>query len=105
MREQTRTTWTIRDILNPDIPNIRHMTSSKTANPHSAWHRFLRRFERFHLILLIVFVVLVILRLALPYAVKSYVNHQLDKSKDFTGSVGDITMRLWRGGYRIHQIR
>ncbi|HTB86204.1 MAG TPA: DUF748 domain-containing protein [Candidatus Sulfotelmatobacter sp.] len=43
-------------------------------------------------------------RLALPYAVQSYVNHALNKSKDYSGSIGHVRMRLWRGGYRIYQV-
>ena len=72
---------------------------------HLALRKFFRRVGRIHLILLAISLALLAIRLALPYAVKSYVNHQLNKAKDFTGSVGDITIHLWRGGYQIHHIQ
>ncbi len=49
-------------------------------------------------------VVLVLLRLALPFALKSYVNRQLDKTPDYEGQVGEIDVHLWRGAYQIHDV-
>ena len=51
-----------------------------------------------------VVVVLIGVRLALPFALKSYVNHQLNKSWDYSGKIGDVTVHLWRGAYQIHDI-
>src|SRR5438445_13165705 len=48
--------------------------------------------------------VLILLRLALPFAIKHYVNRQLQKSKDYSGQVGDIRVLLWRGAYQIKDI-
>lgn len=48
---------------------------------------------------------LIAVRLALPYAVKAYVNHKLNEARDYTGKIGDVDMKLWRGGYRIHQVQ
>ena len=48
---------------------------------------------------------LIAARLALPYAVKTYVNGKLNEAGDYTGRVGDVNMKLWRGGYRIQQIQ
>ena len=50
-------------------------------------------------------VLLLGIRIALPYAIKAYVNHVLNKSPDYGGSVGDLNMQLWRGGYQIRQIQ
>jgi hypothetical protein len=45
-----------------------------------------------------------VLRLAMPFVVKSYVNRQLNASRDYGGRIGDVDMKLWRGGYRIHHV-
>ncbi len=68
---------------------------------HSRWHRASRVVQWS----LIVLVVLIAVRLALPSAVKAYVNHKLNESRDYAGKIGGIEMRLWRGGYRIQQIQ
>jgi hypothetical protein len=49
-------------------------------------------------------ILLVAARIALPFAVKTYVNHELNKAHDYTGKIGVVNVQLWRGGYRIHQI-
>jgi hypothetical protein len=54
---------------------------------------------------LIVIIFLIAIRLALPFAVKAYVNHELNMAHDYSGTIGSINMALWRGGYRIHQIQ
>jgi hypothetical protein len=47
---------------------------------------------------------LVCLRFTLPFGLKAYVNHQLNKSRDYSGKIGDVTVHLWRGAYQIHDI-
>lgn len=47
---------------------------------------------------------LILLRLALPFAIKAYVNRQLDKMPDYDGHVGDVDVHLWRGAYRIRDL-
>src|ERR1700685_3059675 len=49
-------------------------------------------------------VVLICLRLMLPFALRAYVNHQLNKSRDYSGRIGHVTVHLWRGAYQIHDI-
>lgn len=49
-------------------------------------------------------VFLICLRLALPFALKDYVNRQLNHSQDYSGKIGDVTVHLWRGAYQIHDI-
>lgn len=51
---------------------------------------------------LIVF--LLAMRLAMPFALRSYVNHQLNRSKDYSGNIGRVTVHLWRGAYQVHDI-
>jgi hypothetical protein len=48
--------------------------------------------------------VLICLRLALPWILKSYVNHALNKNQAYSGQIGDVTVHLWRGAYRVHDI-
>ena len=48
---------------------------------------------------------LIAVRLALPSMVKAYVNRQLNKTPEYSGSVGDIDIDLWRGAYVIRELR
>ncbi|HZL13162.1 MAG TPA: DUF748 domain-containing protein [Verrucomicrobiae bacterium] len=74
---------------------------SKTENhPRRAWQR--TRTSAYWIAGTIVF--LICLRLALPFVLKDYVNHQLDKSHDYSGKIGGVTVHLWRGAYQIHGI-
>jgi hypothetical protein len=67
-------------------------------------HSLLRRFPHILEGILILVVLLIAARVALPFAVKAYVNHELNKAHDYTGKIGDVSMKLWRGGYRIQQV-
>ena len=44
-------------------------------------------------------------RLALPFAIQRYVNEQLDHSRDYSGHVVNIHVQLWRGRYRIDDLK
>jgi hypothetical protein len=50
-------------------------------------------------------VLLIGARLALPFAVESYVNRQLNKNETYAGSIGKVSIHLWRGAYQIHNVR
>jgi len=52
-----------------------------------------------------IIIVLVGIRIALPFAVKAYANRQLNKSHDYRGSIGGVTLHLWRGAYQIHDLK
>lgn len=52
-----------------------------------------------------IIVLLIAVRACLPWIVKDYVNRQLNKNKDYGGSVGDVSLQLYRGQYRIHDIK
>ena len=54
--------------------------------------------------IIILAVLLVAMRLALPWAIKSYVNHHLSKISDYSGRVENIRVHLWRGAYEIDRI-
>jgi hypothetical protein len=46
-------------------------------------------------------ILLVAIRIALPYVVRDYVNRSLNRAHDYSGRIGDVHMRLWRGGYLL----
>lgn len=64
----------------------------------------LRR-HKYPLILLILAALLVALRAALPEIVERQVNARLHALDAYEGSVEDIDLALWRGGYRIDGLR
>ncbi len=67
----------------------------------SARHHRLRHLAYWIAGLILLFICI---RLALPYIVKDYANHQLNNSNDYHGSIGRVTIHLWRGAYQIHDI-
>ena len=48
--------------------------------------------------------ILLLVRMSLPYAAQWYINDTLDKGKEFTGSVGDVDIMLWRGAYSLENV-
>ena len=73
-------------------------------SPASASTRSHPRFPRIVYWLAGAVVILVLVRLILPFGVKTYVNRQLNRSPDYSGQIGDVTIHLWRGAYRVHDI-
>lgn len=56
--------------------------------------------------LLVVFVFLAVLaRMVLPTWLQAYVNRTIDKHPLYDGVIGDVDIRLLKGGYTIHNIR
>jgi hypothetical protein len=55
-------------------------------------------------ILLVLVVILIIFRLILPYIVLKYVNKELKNLSEYTGSVKDVDLHLYRGAYLIKDI-
>jgi hypothetical protein len=47
---------------------------------------------------------LVLVRLLMPFAVRTYVNRQLNRSHDYQGRIGVVTLHLYRGAYQVHDI-
>lgn len=56
------------------------------------------------MVVLGIVVVLIAVRLAMPYIIRDYANKVLNRSKDYSGHIGDVTVHLWRGAYQIHGI-
>ena len=55
--------------------------------------------------LVAVIAVLLVARLLLPYAVKNYLNHRMDRMGEYHGQIADIDIHLWRGAYSIDDLR
>lgn len=65
---------------------------------HRAWPR------RVLYAVAIIVIILICARLALPHVLRTYVNRQLNRSHDYGGSIGHVTVHLWRGAYQLHNI-
>lgn len=63
------------------------------------------RWRRFGIVLLVLVLVGGGVRLALPSAVRWYVNQVLEQSQTYQGVIGDVSLHLWRGAYSIDDIR
>src|SRR4051794_198585 len=78
-----------------------------TEKPHSLstrpgrWRRISHRTLQ---VVLVVAIVLLAIRLALPFAIKRYVNQKLNEIPDYRGHVDDIDLSLWRGAYTMHDV-
>jgi hypothetical protein len=99
-------------------PFMQLTTSSKQAAPHriipggskisrmekkveNRW-RHLARWVKWFVIGLVL--LLVGIRLALPFAIKYYVNNQLRKIPEYSGKIGEVRVHLWRGAYEINNV-
>lgn len=56
-------------------------------------------------VLVVFLVALLIIRLMLPFWVRDYVNRRLSELKDYRGHVEDVDLALWRGAYKIRQVK
>lgn len=65
-----------------------------------------RRLSRRAKIFLGVVVFLIALRAALPWILKTYINHVLQNDlMGYTGSVADVDLSLWRGAYQLERLQ
>ena len=53
----------------------------------------------------IIILILIGIRIALPYIIKDYVNNVLNSIPEYTGSIGDVDLNLWRGAYKIQDVK
>ena len=65
------------------------------------WHR-LSLVTR--IVILSLIALLFIGRLAMPYAIKHYVNKKLQQLPGYGGQIGDVDVHLYRGAYTIHDV-
>ena len=85
-----------------------HPTRDRTFDkgshqPSSAKRR--SRWRRWGLGLLILVIVLGVARALLPWGVRNYVNRILDNNQLYSGTIGPVSIHLWRGAYSIDDIR
>lgn len=81
-------------------PGSHHTSHHRTQKHPRHWRRSRKTLYWIGGVILILFGI----RLALPHAVKYYVNRQLNKSPTYSGHVGNIDLSLWRGAYEIRDI-
>jgi hypothetical protein len=65
----------------------------------------MRRRSQVVLAVVLVATILIGARAAAPYAVERYVNRQLASLGEYRGSVSDVDLFLWRGGYALRDIK
>ncbi len=65
-----------------------------------------RRFWRgLFVVVLVLAAILGAVRLAMPWAVRDYVNHTLRRSPLYSGTIGEVRIHLWRGAYSIQDVK
>ncbi len=85
---------------------FRSMAEHKSTAKPKAWVRRLKRISRGTAWTLLTLLVLAVaIRLAMPSAIKYYVNRQLNKGPEYGGGIGDVDVHLYRGAYQIHNIK
>lgn len=75
------------------------------TNPGDLIGRGWRALRRMGWVVIGIIIFLAIVRLILPYGVKRYVNHQLNLANDYGGGIESVHLQLWRGQYRINDIK
>jgi len=66
--------------------------------------RVRRRSPRWIVIAVSVALVIVVARIALPFAIHSYLNRLLLRNPQYSGQVGDVGVALYRGAYKIRDV-
>jgi hypothetical protein len=83
----------------PARDNAPHPAPEKPKKRRRRWLRGIG------LTLLVLFLLLVAARLAMPSALRWYVNRTIDQSPLYDGKIGEIDVHLYRGAYSINDIR
>lgn len=76
----------------------------RNSSGHPPHPNFFARHRIFFTVVVVIIIFLIGVRLSLPYVVRHYVNHQLQKSSSYAGNVGRIEISLYRGAYEIRDI-
>lgn len=56
-------------------------------------------------IFLVILVILIAIRISLPYVITDYVNKVLDDVPEYSGSIQDVDLNLYRGAYKIRELK
>lgn len=62
------------------------------------------RVKKRYIVLVSILLVLVIIRLALPYVAKNYINKELANIEGYHGSINDLSMSLYKGAFNIGEL-
>lgn len=101
-RDAVRRLLAATPAVSDKAPNVE--TSADATKPPTK-KRKRRWLGRGAVALLVIVFLLVCARLAMPWAVQSYVNRTIDQSPLYDGRIGDVDIHLWRGAYSIEDIR
>jgi hypothetical protein len=63
------------------------------------------RFPALWYVIIGLVIVMGIARLWLPAGLENYVNRQINRTQDYGGRIGNVRVQLWRGRYRIDQVK
>lgn len=91
--------------MTAETKSLKQPKPSPAENSQAVRRRRWWRSPKLHIPILVLVCLLIAGRLVLPFAIKDYVNRQLGHAGDYSGRVGDITVHLWRGAYRIHGVQ
>ena len=72
--------------------------------PKAIRHSRLRSLRWVPWTVLVVAIVLVGARLAMPYAIRHYLNLVLAKNATYDGTIGEVDVSLYRGAYTVHEV-
>ncbi|MCJ1886967.1 DUF748 domain-containing protein [Pseudomonas sp. LA21] len=56
-------------------------------------------------LVMVILLLMVIAHIVLPYVIRDYLNGKLDHMGDYHGQIDDVDLALWRGAYRINDLR
>src|SRR5437660_1549686 len=94
------------------MKNNRHNNQSRQSSGHQNGTSEARsdtgkrgpRWRKFILVVLILVALLALGRALMPWAVRDYVNRTLDRNPLYSGTIGRVTIHLWRGAYSIDDV-
>lgn len=86
------------------------MASAETTKTNQSTNQTARsskrnRFKIVSYVVVALILVLVAARVALPSVMKWYANKTLDSIPGYYGEIQDIDVALWRGAYRVHELK
>jgi hypothetical protein len=84
---------------------IATLEPNRRATRHQRSRRRRSGLRRIEIVIGVIILLAIVFRLALPSALKSYVNRQLARNPNYAGNVEDIDVHLWRGAYEIRNLK
>jgi uncharacterized protein DUF748 len=81
------------------------MASTVEGSPATPKRRRRSRWRTLGVVAVVLIGLLAAARIAMPSAIRWYVNRTLDRNLLYDGRIGDVDVHLWRGAYSIHDVR